>query len=144
MPDFGPSGALERPNGAVVFRTPEPIHRAQECPVAATARILGARWTIQILFYLARPMRFCELQQAAGGVNPRTLSQRLQFLKAEGLVEMRSGGGVPHYALTQAGSHLAPVLDGLRNWQAAWLPGNDALASPAARLGPIESELTRG
>ncbi|OGO47443.1 MAG: hypothetical protein A2Z30_02805 [Chloroflexi bacterium RBG_16_64_43] len=106
--------------------------------MAATARILGARWTIQILFHLAHPLRFCELQQAVGGVNPRTLSQRLQFLKAKGLVEQRSGGGVVRYTLTQAGTHLVPMLDGLRNWQATWLPADGVHASPLASLVSIE------
>lgn len=112
--------------------------------MAATARILGARWTIQILFHLARPLRFCELQQAVGGVNPRTLSQRLQFLRAEGLVELGSANGATRYALTQAGSHILPVLDGLRNWQSRWLPAGGRLGSPAARLRPIENEVTHG
>ena len=144
MPDIGPSGALERPNGAVVFRTPEPVHHAQEGLVAATARILGARWTIQILFHLARPMRFCELQQAVGGVNPRTLSQRLQFLRAEGLVELLSTGGAARYNLTQAGSDLVPLLDGLRYWQSQWLTASDIQNSPAARVRPIENEVAIG
>ena len=112
--------------------------------MAATARILGARWTIQILFYLARPMRFCELQQAAGGVNPRTLSQRLKFLRAEGLVELRSTGGATRYSLTQAGSDLVPLLDGLRSWQSKWLPAGDIHKSPAARVRPVENEVAIG
>ncbi len=112
--------------------------------MAATARILGARWTIQILFHLARPMRFCELQQAVGGVNPRTLSQRLQFLRVEGLVELLSTGGAARYNLTQAGSDLVPLLDGLRYWQSKWLTASGIQNSPAARVRPIENEVAIG
>jgi DNA-binding HxlR family transcriptional regulator len=122
MPDFGASGALEAQNDTLAPSDPEALGRGLECPVAATGRILGARWTIEILFLLARPLRFCELQQAVGGVNPRTLSQRLQFLRAEGLVELAEAEGHPRYGLTQAGAHLVPVLEGLRRWQVAWLP----------------------
>jgi DNA-binding HxlR family transcriptional regulator len=82
---------------------------------------LGARWTIQILYQLARPMRFCELQNAVGGVNPRTLTQRLGFLRAEGLVEVERSGGAVRYGLSLNGAQLVPVLDSLRDWQKTWL-----------------------
>jgi DNA-binding HxlR family transcriptional regulator len=89
-------------------------------------------------------MRFCELQQDVGGVNPRTLSQRLQFLRAEGLVELRPAGGVARHALTQAGSHLVALLDSLRNWQSTWLPAGRTRGSPSARLRPIQNKVTHG
>jgi len=92
---------------------------------------LGARWTIQILYQLARPMRFCELQNAVGGVNPRTLTQRLRFLRAEGLVEVERSGGAVRYGLSSSGAQLVPVLDSLRDWQKSWLAHRQLRAANA-------------
>ncbi len=79
-----------------------------------------------------------------GGVNPRPLSQCLQLLRAEGLVELRSTGGAARYTLTRPGSSLVPLLDGLRYWQSKWLPADGTHDSPAARVGPIENEVAIG
>ncbi len=132
MPDIGPRKALEPRIQPVTSRTPWKEAPPSECPVAATARLLGARWTIQILYLLARPMRFCELQHAIG-VNPRTLAQRLRFLKAEGLIEFRAPAGTPRYELTESGAQLVPVLDGLRVWQSRWLAGTTSQAAGTPR-----------
>jgi len=36
------------------------------CPVAVTARILDARWTLQIIHNLRQHRRFCQLQKLVG------------------------------------------------------------------------------
>jgi len=95
-----------------------------ECPVAATARILGARWTLQIIHHLRQRRRFCELQELAGGVNPTTLSQRLKFLEEQGLIRrLPISDAPPHveYELTEMGRDLLPVLDALARWAERWL-----------------------
>ena len=53
------------------------------CPVAPAARIIGQKWTLQIVYFLldGKSVRFCELQDALGGVNPSTLSSRLKMLE---------------------------------------------------------------
>ena len=38
-----------------------------------------------------RTQRFCELQDALGGANSATLSQRLKLLEDEGLIDRRVG-----------------------------------------------------
>jgi len=94
------------------------------CPVEATARILGARWTLQIIHNLRRRRRFCELQELAGGVNPTTLSQRLKFLEEQGLIRrLPISDAPPHveYELTEMGRDLLPVLDSLARWAFKWL-----------------------
>jgi DNA-binding HxlR family transcriptional regulator len=40
-------------------------------------------------------MRFCELQEQLGGVNPSTLSSRLKMLEEEGLVRRNQNPGNP-------------------------------------------------
>jgi DNA-binding HxlR family transcriptional regulator len=87
-------------------------------------------------------MRFCELQQAVG-VNPRTLAQRLRFLRAECLIERGASEGTPRYALTVSGEHLVPVLDGLREWQSRWLASPSATYSTATRENARHREVGR-
>lgn len=94
------------------------------CPVAATARILGARWTFQIIHHLRQRRRFCELQQLVGNVNPATFSQRLKFLEEQGLIRrLPVSEAPPHveYELTEMGRDLLPVLDALARWAEKWL-----------------------
>lgn len=99
--------------------SPEPT-----CPVTATARILGARWTLQIIHYLRERRRFCELQGLVGGVNPTTLSQRLKFLEEQGLVRRLPISEAPlhvEYELADPGRDLLPIIDSLTWWADKWL-----------------------
>lgn len=94
------------------------------CPVAATARILGARWTLQIIHHLRQRRRFCELQQLVGNVNPATFSQRLKFLEEQGLIRRLPISETPphvEYELTEMGRDLLPILDALARWAKKWL-----------------------
>ncbi len=93
-------------------------------PVALTDRILGARWTLQIIHNLRARRRFCELQQAVAGINPRTLAQRLHFLEDQGLLARRLVSAAPahvEYELTAKGRALLPALDALSAWATRWL-----------------------
>ncbi len=96
------------------------------CPVEAAARIIGRKWTLQIVHHLldCRCKRFCELQEALGGVNPSTLSSRLKMLEEEGLVQRTQISTVPlhvEYSLTEKGRELEPVLRSLSQWSSRWL-----------------------
>jgi DNA-binding HxlR family transcriptional regulator len=94
------------------------------CPLASSARILGARWTLEILYNLREPLRFNEIQESVGGINPRTLSQRLKFLEQEGLIGRLSCPDSPfyqEYELTDMGRDLLPVLEALQGWGEKWI-----------------------
>jgi DNA-binding HxlR family transcriptional regulator len=96
------------------------------CPVEAAARIIGQKWTLQIVHRLlnARNKRFCELQEELGGVNPSTLSSRLKMLEDEGLVTREQVSSIPphvEYSLTQKGSELAPVVAEIAGWSQRWV-----------------------
>ncbi|RME84250.1 MAG: transcriptional regulator [Caldilineae bacterium] len=94
------------------------------CPVTAMTRLLGTRWTMQILHNLRTRKRFCELQSAVGNVNPTTFTQRLRMLEKQGLVIRReSPDNKRHveYELTRAGRELLPILDSLVGWAERWL-----------------------
>ena len=72
--------------------------------------MLGQKWVLRIIRALGdRTQRFCELQDALGGANSATLSQRLKLLEDEGLIERRAISAVPpwvEYSLTPKGSEL--------------------------------------
>lgn len=88
--------------------------------VAAAASIIGAKWTPQILYALFfGTCRFCELQKEVGGVNPRTLSARLNELEEAGIVQKNAYAELPpriEYILTKKGRDLMPILEGMVAW----------------------------
>ena len=103
-----------------------PITPAELCPVEEAARIIGQKWTLQIVYSLmgSDTRRFCELQEALGGVNPSTLSSRLKMLEEEGLVERIQISSIPphvEYKLTAMGEQLSGVIGELMNWSRTWL-----------------------
>ncbi|MDB5166114.1 MAG: hxlR 2 [Candidatus Saccharibacteria bacterium] len=88
--------------------------------IANAMQIIGNKWTALILRDLsAGPKRFSELEKSVGGINPRTLSQRLDDLEAHGIVTKRSYAEVPpriEYTLTSKGTDLIPVLKQMASW----------------------------
>lgn len=96
------------------------------CAVEEAARVVGQKWTLQIVNVLIdfRECRFCELQDALGGVNPSTLSARLKMLEEQGLVEREQVTSVPPhvvYRLTAMGEELSGAIRELTKWGRAWL-----------------------
>jgi len=97
--------------------------RNSTCPVSAVARILGRRWTLELLYYLQERRRFCELQQLVGGVNTATLTERLKSLEQLGLVrryDLSDGAKHVEYELSVKGRELTPVLDAIVDLALRW------------------------
>lgn len=95
--------------------------------IAAAMQIIGNKWTALILRDLfSGPKRFCELEKSVGGINPRTLSQRLDDLEAHGIITKESFAEVPpriEYTLTQKGTDLLPVLKQMAVWGNTYYDG---------------------
>ncbi|HEY7462916.1 MAG TPA: helix-turn-helix domain-containing protein [Candidatus Limnocylindria bacterium] len=95
-----------------------------ECAATAALTILGQKWVLRIVRELGiRTQRFCELQDALGGANSATLSQRLKMLEDEGLIDRRAISEMPpwvEYSLTQKGSDLRRAIDGIDRWADRW------------------------
>jgi DNA-binding HxlR family transcriptional regulator len=96
-----------------------PIESKVGC-IAATMQIIGNKWTALILRDLfSGPKRFCELERSVGSINPRTLSQRLDDLEAEGIITRHAYAEVPprtEYTLTPKGQDLLPILRQMAAW----------------------------
>jgi len=95
-----------------------------ECAATAALNVLGQKWVMRIIRALGeRTQRFCELQDALGGANSATLSQRLKLLEDEGLIERRAISAVPpwvEYSLTPKGGDLRTAINGIDRWAERW------------------------
>jgi DNA-binding HxlR family transcriptional regulator len=95
-----------------------------ECAATAALNVLGQKWVLRIVRVLGdHTQRFCELQDALGGANSATLSQRLKLLEDEGLIERRAISSVPpwvEYSLTPKGSELRGAITGIDRWAERW------------------------
>ena len=109
----------------MAVRTMNPVHETTSCAVAACAEVIGAKWTAILVHDLSEgPRRFSELEHSCAGISPRTLSERLRALEAEGIVVRRSYPESPprvEYELTEKGEALLPIIDAMRDFGHAWL-----------------------
>lgn len=77
-------------------------------------KLLGDFWTLNIIGALRDgELRYCDLQRAAGGVNPVTLGSRLRKLQDSGLIERIASSDdiAVSYRLTTLGVAAIPVLE---------------------------------
>jgi DNA-binding HxlR family transcriptional regulator len=104
---------------------------AQVCSVARSLEVVGERWSLLIVrdAFLG-VSRFTDFQRSLG-IARNVLTQRLEHLVAEDVLEKRDGG----YFLTAKGRGLAPTLHQLMKW-------GDRHYAPAE--GPPRLTLHRG
>jgi DNA-binding HxlR family transcriptional regulator len=93
------------------------------CVNSATA-ILGNKWTPQLLRYFVNEesVRFCQIQELVGGINPRTLCARLEQLETEGIIVKKHTADTSRcvYKLTDKGRDLVPVLQSMQAWSSKY------------------------
>ena len=102
-----------------------------ECGVAQSLEVVGEWWSLMVVrevFYGRR--RFEEMHEDLG-IARNTLTNRLNRLVDEGVLERRcysESSGRTEYHLTKAGRDLQPVLIALMDWGRTWrpLPGGPA------------------
>lgn len=99
--------------------TLQPLEPKIGC-IAAAMEVIGSKWTALILRDLVGgPKRFGELERSLAGISPRTLSQRMDDLAAQGIVSRKSYAEVPprcEYSLTEKGEDLVPILKQMAVW----------------------------
>lgn len=88
--------------------------------VKSATKILGDKWTPQILrfFVNEKTVRFCQIQDLVDGINPRTLSARLESLEQEGIITKTptTSQSRCEYSLTEKGEDLIPILHDMQQW----------------------------
>ena len=113
------------------------FHRASE--------LIGRRWTGAIIFVLLESRcRFATLRDAIPDITDRMLSERLQELEQEGIVERTVVPDFPvrvEYALTKKGRALAATIDAIAQWANKWIA--EAPPRPAAEARAARSRLRR-
>ena len=91
----------------------------QNCSIAAALAVVGERWTPLVLReVLLGRRRFADIRDRLG-VAPNILSDRLQTLLDQGLLEQRRYGNHPEaheYVPTQKGIDITPALIALAAW----------------------------
>lgn len=99
---------------------------AAGCPSREVLRHLTSRWGIVVLMGLEDgTKRYSQLRRLIGGVSERMLTQTLQWLEHDGLVERRALDIIPphvEYTLTPLGQEAAEKVRLLADWVETNLP----------------------
>jgi len=94
-----------------------------QCPIARTVRVIDGRWsTLIVRELLSGTRRFGQLKDGLPGISPKTLTDRLRTLEAQGVVTRRVYAEVPprvEYTLTDYGRTLEDVLRAMAAWGSA-------------------------
>lgn len=92
--------------------------------IQETLRILGDKWTALILLQLSSTdATFSQLEDGLEGISPRTLSQRLDKLESENIIERCKYCDRPpryRYQITAKGKELQSVLRKMAAWGAKY------------------------
>ncbi|MBA3297990.1 MAG: helix-turn-helix transcriptional regulator [Acidobacteria bacterium] len=112
------------------------------------SELIGSRWTGAIIFVLLKsPCRFAALRAAIPDITDRMLSERLQELEREGIVERSVIPETPvrvEYALSRKGRELAGAIHAIERWADTWVElkpekepaiSGGALKAKSARTG---------
>ena len=118
-----------------------------KCPLLTVMELIGGKWKLPILWYLAEAagkgtgsrtdgaengtadcgtVRYNELKRRVRGVTNMMLTKCLRELEAAGLVLRCDFGESPprvEYALTETGQSLMPILRKLYRWEARRVRG---------------------
>lgn len=90
------------------------------CGVEKTLKIIGSKWTMNILHNLfSGKKRFGELQKLLIGISTKTLSIRLQALEKEKIISKKVFAEVPlhvEYSLTKLGRSLKDIFKKMAKW----------------------------
>ena len=99
---------------------PELCHRFHKA-----SELIGRRWTGAILFVMLRTRcRFATLREAIPEITDRMLSERLQELEHEGIVQRVVVPDTPvrvEYTLTKKGRALGKAIGAITDWAHTWI-----------------------
>jgi DNA-binding HxlR family transcriptional regulator len=102
--------------------------------------VLGRPWNGLILGLLQDgPLRFGELEDAARGLGPKTLSARLRALESNGILDRRVDAGPPvrvEYSLTAKGRAFRRVAESIHRWGSELVADEPVPRSSGQTAGP--------
>jgi len=100
--------------------------RHWNCSWARTADVMGDKWTILILRDAVIGTRTFAAFEKSLGISKSVLSQRLDFLLEEGVMDkmlVGIGSSRAEYVLTEKGRDLFTVIIALGQWGDKWIMG---------------------
>lgn len=91
------------------------------CPIKYCFNIAGGKWKLEILCILAggKPKRYSKIKRILGNITNAVLSQSLQQLESDGLINRIQYNEVPprvEYSLTEKGDSFVNILIELAEW----------------------------
>ncbi len=102
------------------------------------SELIGRRWTGAIIYVLLRTRcRFATLREAIPDITDRMLSERLQELEVEGIVERTVIPEIPvrvEYSLSAKGRALASAFEAISVWAQKWVPLEAQAEAPRSHL----------
>jgi DNA-binding HxlR family transcriptional regulator len=86
----------------------------KSCPIEATFKIIGKKWTVLIIREMLRgTAHFNRFLQNIGGITPKVLNVRLHDLQKLGIIKREIVSDYPirvEYLLTDLGKEFEPLL----------------------------------
>lgn len=114
------------------------------CPLKGVIDIIGKKWALLIINAVGNhgKLRFNGLMEELNGISPKTLSDTLKKLKAEGLIERKSFAEIPprvEYTLTKNGKELRKAIIPLLKWAATRNGRNQTKCVPVYQKIPAHN-----
>lgn len=109
------------------------------CPVQGIIDIVSKKWTLLIICSIGNhgKLRFNELTRLLNGISPKTLSDTLKILEAEGLIEKKIFKEIPprvEYSLKEDGIKLRKAITPLIQWAAKRERGDEKCYSKHCKI----------
>ena len=109
-----------------VYDNDLPVHEniyKTECPILYAMRIIGQKWKLPILWYIAgsegQTIRYKELERRVVGITATMLTKCLRELEADRLIRRTQYSTIPptvEYTLIERGKLLIPALESVYKW----------------------------
>ena len=90
------------------------------CPLTAALAAIGGKWKLIIVYFLAESSKhFAALRKSMPGISQKVLTQQLNELISDGIVNRDELGPIPArvvYSLTDYGRSVLPLVEEVRVW----------------------------
>ena len=99
---------------------------ARCAPMASIQSVLGGKWKILLLWYIAfyKVQRFGQLMRRLDGITQSSLTKQLRELERDGFIHREIYPEIPpkvEYSLTELGESFTPILNQMMRWSEAHL-----------------------